>query len=104
MNTICKTCDTRNRLGLCLGKDGKFDYCFRKVGSIEGLKETITPFTTIDDLFINCCDYIQSLDKSSLILDSEFYGRNNHMKLMMGKFLGDNDNSIKQYPVGFVIC
>ena len=44
INKICETCDTRNRLCLCNGVEGDFKYCFRKVGSVYDLQETITPF------------------------------------------------------------
>ena len=37
MNKLCEICDTRNRLGMCNGRDGDFKYCFRKVGSTNGL-------------------------------------------------------------------
>ena len=102
MSIICETCDTKNRLGMCSGKCGNFNYCFRKVGSVCDLEETITPFNTIEDLYSNPCHYIQSLDKDSLTLDSDFYGKDCHIKLMRGKFL--HDYSQKLHPVGFVIC
>lgn len=51
INKICETCDTRNRLCLCNGVEGDFKYCFRKVGSVYDLQETITPFNDLDEIF-----------------------------------------------------
>ena len=53
MNKLCEICDTRNRLGMCNGRDGVFKYCFRKVGSTHRLEETITPFNTLHELYKN---------------------------------------------------
>ena len=39
MNKLCEICDTRNRLGICNGRDGDFKYCFRRVGSMNGLEK-----------------------------------------------------------------
>jgi len=101
INKICETCDTRNRLCLCNGVKGDFKYCFRKVGSVYDLQETITPFNYLDEIFLNDCDYIKDLDRESLRLSKDYYGNNEHMRLLFGRFLGDSG---KVYPVGFVIC
>lgn len=101
INKICETCDTRNRLCLCNGVEGDFKYCFRKVGSVYDLQETITPFNNLDEIFLNDCDYIKDLDKESLYLSKNYYDNTEHMRLLFGRFLGDSD---KVYPVGFVIC
>lgn len=105
INKICETCDTRNRLCMCNGIEGDFKYCFRKVGSVYDLQETITPFNNLDELFLNTCEYIRDLDRESLYLSDEYYGNSKHMRLLFGRFLGDSGDSYdKGYPVGFVIC
>ena len=98
---ICYTCDTRKRLHMCNGRSGAFKYCFRKSGSTNGLEATITPFNKPDDLFVNKVDYIQALDKNSLILDETNYGSDGFMCLMYGKFKGDIDTA-DDYPVGYI--
>lgn len=93
MNSICVTCDTRLRLNMCNGKGGNFKYCFRKCGSIKGLKETIAPFTSIEELYdIN---YIKDLQIKELRLENY---NHKHMKLLIGTY---KDGSIA--PVGFVV-
>jgi len=105
MNSVCKTCDTRNRLGMCLGKDGDFTYCFRPVGSVSNIPGNITPFNTIDELLKNnkWLDVIEG----TVYLDDEYYGCDKHMKLLLGLFNGETEENIKsgkRYPIGFVTC
>lgn len=97
MNSICETCDTRNRLKLCEGKDGCFKYCFRKVGSISGVKESIVPFNTIEEVYA-ASEYLRNTQLDSLHI-IPYYG--DHMKLLVGKYneaLSDGMN----YPLGYI--
>ena len=96
MSKICETCDTRLRLGLCKGKDEDFKYCFRKVGSVNGLEETITPFNTLDELYTKC-KWLDWVEKDTLVLDEMDYG-DEHMRLLFGQEKGVN----KTFPVGYV--
>lgn len=98
MNEICKTCDTKNRLGLCEGKNGNFKYCFRKAGSTDGLEKTITPFTTMEDLYLSCEWINTCFEQGSLKFDDYYYTNDKHMLLLYGKYFGDS----KEYPIGFV--
>lgn len=100
MNKICETCDTRNRLGLCNGRDGDFKYCFRSAGSVDGVEKTITPFTTIDELY-NKCDWLKCARKETLELDSESYC-DEHMILLLGVLRWQNAQVGGKIPVGFV--
>ena len=105
MNNICKMCDTRNRLGMCSGRDGDFTYCFRPVGSVSNIPGNITPFNTIEELLENnkWLDVIEN----TVYLDDEYYGYGEHMKLLFGLFNGETEEIIKydkRYPVGFVTC
>lgn len=97
MNKLCEICDTRNRLGMCNGRDGDFKYCFRKVGSIHDLEETITPFNTLHELYKEC-DWLQWIVPETLKLEGEPYGGENNMVLLMGQSKVSND----YLPVGFV--
>ena len=63
MNKLCERCDTRCRLGICDGKEGDFKFCFRRVGSINGLEKTITPFNTLEEL----------IEKSKVYKLKEYY-------------------------------
>ena len=100
MNTICKTCDTRNRLGCCNGQDGDFKYCFRRVGSRTGLAETITPFNTLHEMYEKC-NWLHWIVPETLILDNQPYGGGDDMVLLWGQSerqLGTNQGQ----PVGYV--
>lgn len=115
MNKICETCDTRLRLGICKGKDGDFRYCFRRMGSLNGLEITITPFNTLDELYEKCRwlnggehpdnGYI----KKQLYLDNVPYADDEHMRVLYGlhKKEEDLDEKIEcgwVRKIGFVIC
>ena len=100
MNKLCEICDTRNRLGICKGRDGDFKYCFRRVGSTNGLEKTITPFNTLHELYEKC-DCLKWVVPETLELDNEPYGIGNHMVLLWGQSerqLGTNEGQ----PVGYV--
>ena len=100
MNKLCEICDTRNRLGMCNGRDGDFKYCFRRVGSTNRLEETITPFTTLHELYEKC-SWLKWIVPETLELENEAYGRGNNMVLLWGQSerqLGTNEGQ----PVGFV--
>jgi hypothetical protein len=100
VNKVCENCDTRCRLGLCCGKDDDFKFCFRKVGSISGLKETITPFSTLHELYEKC-GWLDWIVPESLVLDNEPYATDDNMVLLWGQ----SENQIgtnKGQPVGYV--
>ena len=100
MNKLCEICDTRNRLGMCNGRDGDFKYCFRRVGSTNRLEETITPFTTLHELYEKC-SWLKWIVPETLELENEAYGRGNNRVLLWGQSesqLGTNEGQ----PVGFV--
>lgn len=100
MNKLCEICDTRNRLGMCKGRDGDFKYCFRRVGSTNGLEETITPFNTLHELHEKC-DCLKWVVPETLVLDNEPYCGENNMVLLWGQSerqLGTNEGQ----PVGYV--
>lgn len=106
MNDICKNCDTRIRLGLCNGREGDFQYCYRKVGSVNGLEDTITPFNTIDDLYENC-EHLKGTIKEQTYLDNKPYANDEHMVLLYGLYKGEPDLEEKiergfVYPIGYV--
>lgn len=94
MNKICETCDTRCRLNMCIGREGKFKYCYRKCGSAEGLEESIRPFNNINELY-----YILNFPVIDNSLHIETYGKN--ISILLGKYNLDND--VKEYPMGFII-
>ena len=99
MNSICERCDTRIRLGLCNGRDGDFKFCFRKCGSLDGLKETITTFTTTDELWERC-EYLKDwVIKDSLELNNEPYGTKGNMCLLFGEAIDHTT-----CPLGYVTC
>ena len=100
MNKLCEICDTRNRLGICKGRDEDFKYCFRRVGSRNGLEETITPFNTLHELYEKC-SWLEWIVPETLILENKPYGRGNDMVLLWGQSerqLGTNEGQ----PVGYV--
>ena len=99
MNKICENCDTKNRLGLCKGRDGDFKYCFRRVGSTNGLEETVTPFSTLHELYKKC-DWLDWIVPESLILDNKPYG-DEHMVLLWGQS-EDQIGTNKAQPVGYI--
>lgn len=100
MNKICEHCDTRNRLHLCDGQDGDFQYCFRPVGSFANIPGNITPYNDVIELYAINKWLHEGVELSSLKLSDEMYGIDGHMKLLYGKFYGDEN----VYPVGYVIC
>lgn len=115
MNKICKTCDTRCRLGICKGRDGDFKYCFRRVGTLNGLETTITPFNTIDELYEKSSwlngngnpehGYI----KDQLYLDDQPYAGDEHMRALYGLCKQEEDLEQKMEcgwvdKIGFVTC
>ena len=100
MNKLCEICDTRNRLGICNGRDGDFKYCFRRVGSMNGLEKTITPFTTLHELYEKC-NWLDWIVPETLKLENEPYGRGNNMVLLCGQSERQLGTSERQ-PVGFV--
>ena len=100
MNKLCEICDTRNRLGMCKGKNGDFKYCFRRVGTTNRLEETITPFNSLHELYEKC-NWLHWVVPETLELESEPYGRENNMVLLWGQSerqLGTNEGQ----PVGYV--
>lgn len=106
MNSICRFCDTRIRLGICNGREGDFRYCFRRAGSIGGLAETITPFNTLDDLVENC-EWLREMlkiDEMKLILSDKPYEGDEHIVLLYGvQEYGDGCGSPEnRAPLGFV--
>lgn len=106
MNDICVTCDTRNRLHLCSGKDGNFTYCFRPVGSVSNIPGNIIQFNNIDELFLHD-GWVQNINKETVYLDDEYYGAGHHMRLLLGLFHGEPQEKIDLgdcYPVGFITC
>ena len=101
MNKICETCDSKERLKICEGRDGNFKYCFRRVGSVAGLKDSITPFNEISELE----DYTWAYQGCRI---SEYSGE--HMGILLGKFdpLKNDLSSFldldkeREYPIGFI--
>lgn len=98
MNEICKNCDTRCRLKICDGKSGDFKYCFRRVGSTNGLADTITPFNTLHELYEKQ-DWLDWIIPESLVLDDAPYGGDN-MVLLFGKQIDKMQDDL--IPIGFV--
>lgn len=106
MNDICINCDTRIRLGLCNGREGNFKYCYRKVGSVNGLEKTITPFNTINDLYKNC-EHLNCTIKEQTFLGNKPYANDEHMVLLYGLYKDEPDLEEKikcgfVYPIGYV--
>lgn len=104
MGKICETCDTKNRLGMCKGNDAEFKYCVRRTGSVSNVPSSITPFNEVDEIFAN--PVWDELDRSSVILDENYYGSGTHMKLLWGRWNFDKEakEADQGYPVGYVIC
>lgn len=105
MNKICKTCDTRNRLNLCNGRNGDFKYCYRPCGSISNITDiSIQPFNDVSEVETNFDGYIINDEKWI-----EEYG-GEHFKIMMAKInnkYAENGKVWKQIetvPIGFIIC
>lgn len=93
MNIICNTCDTRLRLNLCEGKYGDFKYCFRKCGSLEGTKESITPFNDLKELY----DAATVKTWGVTQLRMKAYG-GEHLDILIGKFPNGT-----LAPIGYII-
>lgn len=107
MNKICEHCDARLRLQLCEGREGNFKYCFRRAGSIDGLCETITPFSTLEELYDNCqwlmdCVKMGALIKDSIQMSNLQYGYDPYMVLLWGSWIGLNRKPLLSSPIGFV--
>jgi len=98
MSKICATCDTKNRLGLCPGKEEDFKYCYRRVGSLEGLEDTITPFNTVEQLYDKLPETLSDVEKDSLII-KEYGGA--HVGILVGKYKYCGRD--KEYPIGYII-
>lgn len=97
MSKICETCDTKNRLKLCDEKEGEFKYCFRKVGSLDGVEESIQPFNELQELKNN------SFLDGWIIIDSlHMVDYSRHMNLLLGDSM-DYDGAVKEIPVGYVV-
>ena len=99
MNKICERCDTRCRLKMCDGRDGDFKYCFRRTGSTDGLKETITPFNTLHELYEKQ-PWLDWIDQESLLLSNEPYGDTN-MVVLWGSYKEIYGSRLLS-PCGFV--
>lgn len=100
MNKICNTCDTKNRLNICNGRDGDFKYCFRKCGNLDGVFESITPFNNIEELY-NCEWFNQEWRKvkqGSLHVE-DYSGE--HIGILLGQY--EEMGETKDSPKGFVI-
>lgn len=95
MSSICKTCDTKNRLNLCNGREEEFKYCYRRCGSISNIPETITPFNTIEELIINVPKGEFDWVKTETL---EIKPYDNDIDILMGVFI---DNTYA--PIGFII-
>lgn len=74
MNKLCDICDTKNRLHMCNGKCENFKYCFRKVGSLDYLEESIQPFNNIQELKSNA--FLQETNTNFDKLRIEKYDEN----------------------------
>ena len=79
-------------------KMGILNIVFRKAGSTDGLEKTITPFTTMEDLYLSCEWINTRFEQGSLKFDDNYYTNDKHMILLYGKYFGDS----KEYPIGFV--
>lgn len=107
MNKICRKCDTKNRLKMCIGRDGNFKYCFRRCGSLKGLEETITPFSTIDELYKKS-NWLRSYTVKEYAKFNPNDGYiDNNMCILFGLFKEKYiENKIKngyRYPLGYII-
>lgn len=89
---ICETCDVRLRLKMCDGKDGDVDtkYCFRRVGSVSNVPNSIKPFDEISEL--NIPDYIES----ETVEIEDYHGEHTGILIGVSKFDGF------RYPIGFI--
>lgn len=94
MNTLCINCDAKNRLGMCIGKDGDFKYCYRRVGSVGISQQTITQFNTLDELVNTNPSEFDYIKTDTLVMKDYSKGT----KLLSGEY---SDGKI--YPVGFII-
>lgn len=99
MNVICEKCDTRCRLGMCKGRDNGFKFCFRRIGTITDLEETITPFTTLHELYEKC-NWLNFIIPESLILDNQPYVGNDNMVLLFGRH--KRQETDRFLPLGYV--
>lgn len=98
MNKLCEICDTRIRLKKCNGREGDFKYCFRRVGSLENIEETITPFNSLHELYQKC-KWLDWIIEDSMELQKESYGLNS--VLLLGKEK-NQFNIGKVLPIGYV--
>lgn len=91
---ICDTCDTKNRLCKCKGREGDFKYCYRKAGSTHGIEDSIFLFNDINELYDKICDVEVVADSLCI---KPYSGE--HISILMGKYIGDGN----EYPMGFII-
>lgn len=103
MNIICESCDAKNRLKLCNGKDGSFKYCYRRSGNPEITKSSIFQFNTIEELKSNLIVSDGCLNTDSMEIDWG-YGRDNHTALILCKYKDNTWGIIKDhlYPEGWI--
>lgn len=94
MNKLCENCDTRIRLKMCIGKEGEFRFCFRKVGSTEGLEESITTFNDLKELIEKSPTYFENVKVETLKIQWYDIGT----ALLIGEWV---DGGVS--PVGFII-
>ena len=97
MSKICETCDTKNRLKLCNGREEDFKYCFRKVGSLHGVEESIQPFNELQELKNN-----NFLDGWVIADSLHMVNYSSHINLLLGDSI-DYDGTINEIPVGYII-
>ena len=98
MNKLCEICDIRIRLKKCNGREGDFKYCFRRVGSLETIEETITPFNSLHELYQKY-KWLDWIIEDSMELQKESYGLNS--VLLLGKEK-NQFNIGKVLPIGYV--
>lgn len=111
MNKICETCDVRNRLNTCRGKNNEFKYCYRRSGNVEETSKDIFQFDTTNELKMNLLSENKHLDIDSLTIDWK-YGHDNHTGLALCKYnyelllkdYGNNAGIIEDYtyPQGWI--
>ena len=93
MNKLCEECSVQKR-GLCKGKEGNFNKCFRKVGHLD--LSTIKPFDNIDELYDHINDTIYQCKPGSLKI-KPYYG---NTKLLIGEISGYSGGEV---PIGYVV-
>jgi hypothetical protein len=86
MNKICKTCDTKNRLRLCNGKDENFKYCYRKSGNPEQTKDTIFQFNSIEELKNKLKEEDKYINENALKIDWNYDEYKGHIGLALCEY------------------